>query len=142
MKRIVACICLFYFGLTLVAKPWQHPMFSDYPVKEIFHGSSKPVDLKSHPKARQFRTVLHEASMEKPSFAGYYIVAEWGCGTYCHEAALIDARTGAVYFAPFTTSMGNRHHLDSRLLMADAPEDLAIYQKDNPIDPVPNTSYW
>src|SRR5262249_16081404 len=39
---------------------------------------------------------------KKPDFAGHYIVATWGCGAGCVMGAIIDAKTGRVYWIPFT----------------------------------------
>lgn len=47
-----------------------------------------------------FRTRLREAAREKPNFAGRYILTTWGCGTSCLMGAVIDAKTGRVYWLP------------------------------------------
>src|SRR5439155_20826276 len=44
----------------------KHPRFEDYPVKEVFKGSTKAVDLTSHPNAKKFRTLLREGSKGPP----------------------------------------------------------------------------
>ena len=94
--------------------------------------------------AKMYQTqLLAAAATKKPTFAGYYIVAHWGCGTICEQVALIDVRTGKVYFPSFATSVGNRHRIDSRLFIVDPPEDIAIYDVDkSPGDPPLQTSYW
>jgi len=57
------------------------------------------VNWNSHPKAREFRTKLQSALEKEPiNFAGKYILKQWGCGTACIQAALIDTQTGGVYF--------------------------------------------
>ena len=38
--------------------------------------------------------------MEGPNFAGNYTIARWGCGSTCVGFAVVDARTGRVYFHP------------------------------------------
>lgn len=101
------------------------------------------MDLQSDRRAREYRPRLREAAQGRPSFAAYYIVAGWGCGTSCQQVALIDARSGAVHFAPLTTSLGNRHRLDSRLFIADAPEDISEYYDGQvPEAPLFATAYW
>lgn len=35
-----------------------------------------------------------------PNFAGHYVLVQWGCGSNCMEAALIDANTGNVLRLP------------------------------------------
>lgn len=71
------------------------PQFKDYPVTEAYTGKTAPVVLTRDD--RMFRTVLREASKEKPNFAGRYILTAWGCGTACLIGAVIDAKTGKVY---------------------------------------------
>jgi hypothetical protein len=144
MKLFVTAVFLTFSQFLLSAgSGGQRPLFADFPVNETFHGQPKPVDLNSHPKAREYRTRLREAAKGKPSFAAYYIVAEWGCGSPCQQVALIDARSGAVQFAPFATSLGNRHQLNSRLFIADAPEDISAYYEGKiPKDPLFSTTYW
>ena len=58
-----------------------------------------PLDMSSHPLARRYRTMLREAIREEGiNFAGHYTLASAGCGTGCSLGAVVDARTGRVYF--------------------------------------------
>lgn len=75
------------------------PRFEDYPVKEIYKGPPAPVRIEGR-RARQFRSRLREDSRSGPNFAGHYTVVVWGCGTGCAQMAVVDARTGRVYFPP------------------------------------------
>lgn len=105
------------------------PKFSDYPVTNIFSGKNAPVILSSN-EDRMYRTTLREAAKEKPDFAGHYKFAIAGCGTECAIAAVINLRTGKVYWFPETISCGFspkvddlvgesqiKYRLDSKLLM-------------------------
>ena len=56
------------------------------------------VDLKSSKYARNYRTNLRNAAKQGVNFAGHFVVANWGCGTNCSETAIIDGRTGKVFF--------------------------------------------
>ena len=56
------------------------------------------IDLKSHPNARTYRTVLREGVANGPNFAGHYAVVGWGCGTSCLQFAIVDVRSGKVIF--------------------------------------------
>jgi len=95
MKLFVTAVFLTLSRFLLSAgSGGQRTLFADYPVTETFREQPKPVDLNSHPKAREYRTRLREAAKGKSSFAPYYIVAEWGCGSPCQQVALIDARSG------------------------------------------------
>jgi hypothetical protein len=104
----------------------QRPRFEDYPAKEIYKGRPAPVRLDSR-RARMFRTRLREEAPRGPNFAGHYTVVVWGCGTGCAQTAVVDARTGRVYFPPLeyhdipdTEDERNRartFRLDSKLLV-------------------------
>lgn len=79
------------------AQSKKNPTFAQYAAKKMT-GKSAPVDLKSHRQANGYRTRLNEAASGGVNFAGGFIIANWGCGTGCGTGAVIDAKTGAVYF--------------------------------------------
>ncbi|HEV2800427.1 MAG TPA: hypothetical protein VGW12_08020 [Pyrinomonadaceae bacterium] len=68
-------------------------------MKEIYRGRIAPVRLDTR-RARMFRTRLREDSRAGVNFAGHYTVVFWGCGTGCAQLAVVDARTGSVYWPP------------------------------------------
>ena len=78
----------------------QSPSFEDFLVAEKFEGRPVPPSMSSH-QARMFRTVLRQEASSGPNFAGHFTLARWGCGAGCISWAIIDARSGAVWFAPF-----------------------------------------
>ena len=77
----------------------ESPRFSDYPVREVYKGRIAPVILDTK-RARMFRSRLREDSRQGTNFAGHYTVVFWGCGTGCAQMAVVDARTGRVYWPP------------------------------------------
>jgi hypothetical protein len=77
----------------------ESPRFGDYPVKEIYKGRIAPVILDTK-RARMFRSRLREDSRQGPNFAGHYTVVFWGCGTGCAQVAVVDAKSGKVYWPP------------------------------------------
>ncbi len=113
------------------------PTFGHFKVEVVSPVRPAPVELKSHPLARRYRTVLRAGARKGPNFAGHYTVVKWGCGSSCVQFAVIDARNGAVFFArefesvsgvrvnsdgfePDAARDGNgglRYRLDSRLLI-------------------------
>jgi len=104
----------------------EPPRFEDYPVGRIFKRTPAPVDLRSHPQARSFRTRLREGAKHGPNFAGHLTIVTWGCGTSCRQLAIVDAKTGGVTFGPlYTVEVGFR--LDSRLLIVNTPESILEY---------------
>ena len=110
--------------------PEHPPRFEDFRVVSKFRGQPVPVNLASHPEARTFRTVLREGAAQGPNFAGHDTVVTWGCGTACQMVAVVDAGDGKVSFATFTTSMGASYRLDSRLFIANPPEELKLMSKE------------
>lgn len=96
MKRIIAW-CVLLFGGVLSTHA-QVPTFGQYPAK-VEKVIAKAIDFKHSPGASGFRTRLTAALREgKVTFAGHYILTGWGCGTGCVSTAIIDARTGRVFF--------------------------------------------
>jgi hypothetical protein len=74
------------------------PHFEDFPVKEKLIAKPATPKLLSS-RARMFRTAIRLQTKGKPNFAGHYTIASWGCGTMsCTSFAIVDARTGDVYF--------------------------------------------
>jgi len=76
------------------------PVFSDYPTEQAVTARPKPPVLVSA-RDRLYRTRIKEAAAKGPNFAGHYSVAEWGCGTACHQLAIVDLNTGKVYDTSF-----------------------------------------
>lgn len=105
------------FARETSAQGQSFPRFESYSISQRYTGRVARVNLRSHPDAKLFRTRLREAAKNKPNFAGHYILATWGCGASCNTVALIDAKTGNVYFAPFYVSASSDFRLDSRLFM-------------------------
>jgi hypothetical protein len=110
------------------------PRFSSYPAKVLVESKDTAVDLSSNTKARRYRTVLRDGAAKGPNFGGGYTFVSWGCGTACQEFAVIDAKTGRVYFpkkvklnAYQAVTDGTppfEYRLDSRLLiLAGSPND-------------------
>jgi hypothetical protein len=79
----------------------QRPSFEDFRVTQVFRGRPVPPVLDT-PKARAFRTELRRQAASGPNFAGHFTVALWGCGAGCTDVAIIDARSGQVWFASFS----------------------------------------
>lgn len=126
----VLMLGLFVLGAASAQAP-PIPRFESYPVSDNFSGTPAPATI-AHPRARLFRTVIKEQAKDPPDFAGHYRVATWGCGTDCVGLALIDARTGRVYFNPKALNVGGvpyqdeerlQFRLDSRLMIISGSVD-------------------
>ncbi len=99
-------------------------LFDKYPAGRAYKGKTAAVDLHSDKDAPNFRTRLRAAAKKRPNYAGRMIVTNWGCGAGCQMIALIDARTGKVFFAG-SAYAGYEHRLTSRLLVVNPPETIA-----------------
>jgi len=92
----------FAFAIWLVAQPARgqagRPAFAAYSVADRYRGPRVAPRLRAGTAAWHFRTRIREAATQPPNFAGHYVLATWGCGAECVSYAIIDARTGAVYF--------------------------------------------
>jgi hypothetical protein len=74
------------------------PRFADYPVFRWF-GKIAPLNQRSHPLARKYRTLIREQMKEAGvNFAGHFTLASVGCGAGCSITAIIDAHTGRAFF--------------------------------------------
>ena len=124
LRFIPKTIVLLFATLSFHANAQNNdvPRFEDYRVAKSFSGKPAPVNLRSHPKAQLFRTMLKLSAAKGPNFAGHYTVGTWGCGSDCRMVALIDAVNGHVYFAPFQVSAGAAFHIDSNLFIANESE--------------------
>jgi len=80
----------------------KEPRSEDYPVpkSEMYKGKPVPVMLRSK-RARWYRTALREGAKEGPNFAGHYTIVTWGAGLGVFSLAVVDAKTGEIYFPPF-----------------------------------------
>jgi hypothetical protein len=74
------------------------PAFANYPVTARYTGPHAAPRLRPGTAAWQFRTRIREAATQPVNFAGRYVLATWGCGAECVSYAILDAKTGAVYF--------------------------------------------
>lgn len=109
------------FFLLLAAYPQAQsntplPKFEDYHIRDQYTGKTAPPIITKDD--RSFRTRLRDASRGKANFAGHYVLTVWGCGAACLMGAAIDAKTGRVYWLPFTVCcwpVEVEHPLDFRL---------------------------
>lgn len=95
MKNVVLAFIMACFTAGLAFG--QNPTFGRYPAK-VERAKARAIDFRNSPGASTFRTRLREALKGGVNFAGHYILTGWGCGTGCTNGAVIDARTGRVYF--------------------------------------------
>jgi len=80
------------------------PSFADLSTTDRFEGKPAPVKIVTR-QARTYRTMLRDSANDGPNFAGHYTIGQWGCGSGCVQFAIIDAKTGDVYFPPFYVSI-------------------------------------
>ena len=122
MNRLLSSLLLvvLVFGFHIPASG-QHrkPQFRDYVVADTYSGAPALVNFCISPGARYYRTRLREGAAKGPNFAGHFTIVTWGCGSDCYDIAIVDARTGRVWFAPFTGAIALSFRGNSRLLIVD-----------------------
>lgn len=79
------------------------PVFEDYPVPLAEGLPTVTLDAASL-QAAGLDVARHESLAqtldELPQVAGHYVLAEWGCGTDCLQAVLIDRHSGMAIALP------------------------------------------
>lgn len=95
MKTFILFTFIAIFSLNIFGQ--NTPTFAKYSAK-VQKTTAKSVNLKSHKDARMFRTNLRNSFKEGVNFAGSFILSSWGCGTSCLQTAIIDGKTGNVFF--------------------------------------------
>ena len=98
--------------------------FSEFAAHDTFHGKPAPVVL-TRSEEREYRTMIREGAKDGPNFAGHYTIVQWGCGTECLQAAMVDAITGKIYQLPSLNARRDSYFFsawihfrpDSRLLI-------------------------
>jgi len=114
------------FLVLQVAASAQHwkPEFRNYPVANNYRGTPARVNFGISPGARSYRTRLREGASKGPNFAAHYTIVTWGCGSDCYDIAVIDARTGRVWFGPFTGAVELAFRRNSRLVVVDPKSEV------------------
>ena len=93
--KLIALLCIAFSTICIAQKL---PNYGQYPAK-VENKTAQKINLKSHPEAKMYRTNLKNALANSDvNFAGKYILTYWGCGTGCRQGAIIDAKTGNVFF--------------------------------------------
>jgi hypothetical protein len=95
-RLLFALFCACLFAAQASAQGDAGPSFRDYP-ERAFKGRAAALKLTTR-EARAYRTRLREGARRAVNFAGHYKLHTWSCGTGCLQTALIDARTGEVFF--------------------------------------------
>jgi len=108
-------------------KKQKLPTFDDFLVVKIYKGIPAKVDLSSNRYAKEFRTALREGAKKGPNFAGHYTLIEWGCGSFCQNHAIVDAKNGKVFFpGKLLTMAGVDFKLTSSLIITDPVNTLSV----------------
>jgi hypothetical protein len=127
VSSMLACLI---FNTICPAQGRVFPTFEKFRVSVTDSRSRQP-NLRSHKKARLFRTNLRNAAKKGINFAGHYVLTFWGCGTNCASAAIIEAKSGRVYFPPqldqFVWGLEMYNHVDNFLVYYSNSRLLVLY---------------
>lgn len=95
---LFAAFCsIFLFSLDSDAQKKGVPTYEQHRVS-VSKIRLKQPRLSSHKDAPMFRTNLRNAARKGVNFAGHYALTYWGCGASCGVGAIVDLKTGTVYF--------------------------------------------
>ena len=106
--------------------PTDLPRFEDYPATDTLTGAGVWPSVTVGPDSVPSDVALARAVGRGANFAGHLVVVQWGCGSPCQQAAVIDLRTGHTA-AAITTNVGTEYRLSSRLLVANPPRADGCY---------------
>jgi hypothetical protein len=118
--------------------------FEDYPVKEIFQGSSVPLNLKLvKKKDLHFFLGLKPRKNLHPNFSGHYRIIPGGCGTMCKRYVAIDLKDGEPYDLGISAALGISYKLNSSLVIVDPEKELKEWNSDpENRQPINETAYY
>jgi hypothetical protein len=94
--------------------------FSGHPAERQSGGKIVAPKIDKSNPAYRYRTRIRLEGMGAPNFAGHLRVVTWGCGSGCHEIALVDIETGETWLVEIPpAALGYEYHVDSLLLVSD-----------------------
>jgi predicted transport protein len=127
----------------VVIKFETHALFEDFQAVPVQKKVKKiSVDWNSNADAKRFRTRIKETcEKENVNFAGHYCFVSWGCGSECQASVVVDALTGKVYSGPMA-SLGYKFKANSRMIIANPPEDPSGYYSDFSSYSKPSVLIW
>lgn len=133
MLRLVSICLLSTLAATIASATTRRDEcldFSRYPAAaEAVQPFARP-DTKSSKEVHRFRAVILAGAEGEPNFAGRFRVVEWGCGSNCHQFAIVDKKTGHVFLVEEAAAMAASFRLDSNLFILDPPDVIPVLQAD------------
>ena len=100
-------------AITQADIPANAPRFERFPAVGRFTGRIAEPDVQSHPRSRNFRTVIRQGAKQGPNFAGHYTIVDWWWGAGRKAYAVVDANTGQVFHPQELQSVGDLEHVES-----------------------------
>jgi hypothetical protein len=100
-KLTLLIVCFLTLSHTVFSQSLKNvPTFDKYKVNGKFNGKPAPVILSSK-QAQTYRTRITEGAKTGANFAGHFTLIGWGAGLGAFSFAVVDAKTGRIYFPPF-----------------------------------------
>jgi hypothetical protein len=149
MKILVPIFLIVFLACSTIAQS-KDPTFEDYFVAENFRGQPAAAKILGT-DARMYRTRITEGAKGGPNFAGHYTIVKWGCGSDCLGFAIVNAKTGRVYFpegfwavsrVAFQTEEHFEFKKDSQLLVISGSRLKASNQKLSRVSGKPAKFYY
>jgi hypothetical protein len=125
MKKLILLSYIALFSINAFAQ--KTPTFAKYRVAAE-RKTAKQINFKSHPMAKTFRTNLKNIFANgEVDFAGKYMAARWGCGSGCLTIALIDAKTGNVFFPKILRDIETGYFENENLEKVEYRQDSRLF---------------
>lgn len=80
------------------------PRFEDYPAKVLDRTPVAPQFVSKEERLAEKEIVFLFKAVERPNFAGQFVVIEWPCGSECTRMVVVDAITGSIYPPPLNNA--------------------------------------
>ena len=107
--------------------------FSAHPASNAYDGPRVTPIIEKGNSASRYRTTIRRGADGPPNFAGHFRVVTCGCGSDCHDLALVDIETGSVCLVErLHAAVGYEYHLDSSLLLSDTASMISGWKPGDP----------
>lgn len=138
MKKVLSIVFLAGFAVLPQGVSAYSCDHDAYPVSKIESGNAEP-NVRSTAFARNFKTAITSRYKPVAEFSGHYNVVSWGCGSQCHQFAIVDTLTGKVFEVPEPSIGYDDYRVNSRLFVTHAPSAI---DKNDPFSKLPKNGFY
>lgn len=119
MKKIISFLFCFFscnfvqaFDLSATCLGEKEPQFESFMINDsVPSGKTNGWLHFGDKKTKKYKTVITHDASNGVNFSGHFRVVTWGCGTDCHQFAIVDVKKRTVFMSSIIDlvagSMGN-----------------------------------